>query len=334
MIACLASILGQRGVAPSSRSSCSTTGRRTAPPSSLAPSRPERPLVTGAPAARRLAGQAVGLPQLADAAHRRRAGLPRRRRAARQRRAAATVALLATPRPGRPTRARRPSRWPSGSCSRCCSGPGSPSCRCGSPRRRRGRRSPRPTASSSPCAATPTTRAGGHARVRGEVLEDVALARAVRVRRPRPVVDGTALATCRMYDGGAGSATATPSRCGRRSARPAGAAAVMGTLPCLRRARPWPRCAARRTGLSATSPGSPAACVGAPYRRPGLARRLACTRCRSLRWPGSTARSVRAPAGRNAQLDAAAVAVSRVVVIGAGLGGLAAPPGWPRSGHA
>jgi hypothetical protein len=45
-------------------------------------------------------------------------------------------------------------------------------------------------------------RAGGHAAVKGEVVEDVALLRAVKAVGGRGgVVDGTALATTRMYDG-------------------------------------------------------------------------------------------------------------------------------------
>lgn len=45
-------------------------------------------------------------------------------------------------------------------------------------------------------------RAGGHAAVRGEVLEDVALVRAVKAAGGRGgFADGTAIATCRMYDG-------------------------------------------------------------------------------------------------------------------------------------
>jgi Glycosyltransferase like family 2 len=45
-------------------------------------------------------------------------------------------------------------------------------------------------------------RAGGHAGVRGEVLEDVALLRAVKRAGGRGVpVDGSALAACRMYEG-------------------------------------------------------------------------------------------------------------------------------------
>jgi hypothetical protein len=45
-------------------------------------------------------------------------------------------------------------------------------------------------------------RAGGHAAVRGEVLEDIALLRAVKATGGRGVpVDGSLLAACRMYDG-------------------------------------------------------------------------------------------------------------------------------------
>lgn len=48
-------------------------------------------------------------------------------------------------------------------------------------------------------------RAGGHAAVRGEVIEDVALLRAVKATGGRgAVVDGSTLAVCRMYDGWAG----------------------------------------------------------------------------------------------------------------------------------
>ncbi|WP_245885284.1 glycosyltransferase [Kineococcus rhizosphaerae] len=45
-------------------------------------------------------------------------------------------------------------------------------------------------------------RAGGHAAIRGEVLDDLALLRAVKAVGGRGgVADGTALATCRMYEG-------------------------------------------------------------------------------------------------------------------------------------
>jgi hypothetical protein len=45
-------------------------------------------------------------------------------------------------------------------------------------------------------------RAGGHAAVRGEVLEDIALLRAVKRAGGRGIpIDGSRLAACRMYDG-------------------------------------------------------------------------------------------------------------------------------------
>ena len=48
-------------------------------------------------------------------------------------------------------------------------------------------------------------RAGGHAAVRGEVIEDIALLRAMKAAGGRGVViDGSTLAACRMYDGWAG----------------------------------------------------------------------------------------------------------------------------------
>ena len=79
---------------------------------------------------------------------------------------------------------------------------GDDAARSGSPSARPGRRSPRPPGSSwcSPGAAT--TGPGGHAAVRGEVLEDIALLRAVKRAGGRGgPVDGSRLAACRMYDG-------------------------------------------------------------------------------------------------------------------------------------
>ena len=68
-------------------------------------------------------------------------------------------------------------------------------------------RSPRPSLSAANGQLLAVTRAaydraGGHAAVRAEVVEDVALLRAVKRTGGRGgVVDGTALATTRMYDG-------------------------------------------------------------------------------------------------------------------------------------
>jgi hypothetical protein len=68
-------------------------------------------------------------------------------------------------------------------------------------------RSPRPSLAAANGQFLVLTRrgyeqAGGHAAVRGEVLEDVALLRAVKRAGGRGVpVDGSRLAACRMYDG-------------------------------------------------------------------------------------------------------------------------------------
>ena len=74
-------------------------------------------------------------------------------------------------------------------------------------------------------------RAGGHEAVRGEVLDDVALLRAVlRSGGHGTVADGTALATCRMYDGaGALVEGYTKSLWSAFGSKP-GAAAVVGAL--------------------------------------------------------------------------------------------------------
>jgi hypothetical protein len=71
-------------------------------------------------------------------------------------------------------------------------------------------RSPRPSLAAANgqflvVRRTAYERAGGHGAVRGEVIEDVALLRAVKAAGGRGVVvDGSALAVCRMYDGWAG----------------------------------------------------------------------------------------------------------------------------------
>ncbi len=68
-------------------------------------------------------------------------------------------------------------------------------------------RTPRPSLSAAngqlmALDAAAYRRAGGHAAVRTEVLDDVALVRRVKATGGRGgVADGTAIATCRMYDG-------------------------------------------------------------------------------------------------------------------------------------
>jgi hypothetical protein len=73
--------------------------------------------------------------------------------------------------------------------------------------------------------------AGGHAAVRGEALEDVALLRAVKRSGGRGgVVDGTDLATCRMYDGWPALREGYAKSLWSAFGSPAGAAGVLGAL--------------------------------------------------------------------------------------------------------
>lgn len=74
-------------------------------------------------------------------------------------------------------------------------------------------------------------RAGGHHSVRAEVLDDIALVRAVkRSGRRGTVVDGTALASCRMYDGWAELEAGYTKSLWSAFGSPWGAAAVVGVL--------------------------------------------------------------------------------------------------------
>lgn len=74
-------------------------------------------------------------------------------------------------------------------------------------------------------------RAGGHRAVRGELLEDIALLRAVKRSGGRgTVVDGTHLATCRMYDGWPALRDGYAKSLWSAFGSPAGAVAVSGGL--------------------------------------------------------------------------------------------------------
>ena len=81
-------------------------------------------------------------------------------------------------------------------------------------------------------------RAGGHRAVRAEMLEDVALLRAVKAAGGRGgVVDGTALATCRMYAGWPDLRDGYAKSLWSAFGSPAGAAAVVARAGgCLRAA--------------------------------------------------------------------------------------------------
>jgi hypothetical protein len=73
--------------------------------------------------------------------------------------------------------------------------------------------------------------AGGHAAVRAEVLDDVALLRAVKRTGGRGgVVDGTTLATCRMYTGWADLRDGYTKSLWSAFGSPAGAASVISVL--------------------------------------------------------------------------------------------------------
>jgi hypothetical protein len=74
-------------------------------------------------------------------------------------------------------------------------------------------------------------RAGGHAAVRAEVLDDIALIRALKRSGGRGgVVDGTALGTCRMYDGWPALREGYSKSLWSAFGSPAGAAAAIGML--------------------------------------------------------------------------------------------------------
>lgn len=74
-------------------------------------------------------------------------------------------------------------------------------------------------------------RAGGHTAVRGEILDDLALLRAIKaVGGHGTVVDGTQMATCRMYDSGADLRDGYRKSLWSALGRPAGAAATLSML--------------------------------------------------------------------------------------------------------
>lgn len=74
-------------------------------------------------------------------------------------------------------------------------------------------------------------RAGGHRAVRGEVLEDLALLRAVKAVGGHGVVaDGSRIASCRMYDGWADLRVGYTKSLWSAFGSPAGAVAVTGLL--------------------------------------------------------------------------------------------------------
>ena len=94
-------------------------------------------------------------------------------------------------------------------------------------------------------------RAGGHGAVRGEVIEDVALLRAVKAGGGRGVVvDGSALAGCRMYDGWPALREGyTKSLWAALGGRPAGALAAAAVLSAVWLVPPVAALTGSRAGL-------------------------------------------------------------------------------------
>ena len=120
-------------------------------------------------------------------------------------------------------------------------------------------------------------RAGGHFAVRADVLDDVALLRAVKAVGGRGgVTDGTQLATCRMYEGWAQLEAGYTKSLWRAFGSPAGGLAVAGGLGAV---YVWPALAALA--------GSP---VGALGYAAGVAGRVVTGRRTGGRvWPDALA---------------------------------------------
>ena len=99
-------------------------------------------------------------------------------------------------------------------------------------------------------------KAGGHAAVRAEVVEDVALLRAVKRAGGRGgVADGTALADCRMYGGWAELRDGYTKSLWSAFGSPAGAAGVTGLLALAYLLPPLAALAGSRVGLAGYAAG-------------------------------------------------------------------------------
>jgi cellulose synthase/poly-beta-1,6-N-acetylglucosamine synthase-like glycosyltransferase len=101
-------------------------------------------------------------------------------------------------------------------------------------------------------------RAGGHGAVRGEVIEDVALLRAVKAAGGRGVVvDGSTLAACRMYDDWAGVREGyAKSLWSALGGRPAAAVAAAAGLSAVWLLPPLAALAGSRAGLAGYAAGA------------------------------------------------------------------------------
>jgi hypothetical protein len=123
-------------------------------------------------------------------------------------------------------------------------------------------------------------RAGGHAAVRAEMVEDVALLRAVKRTGGRgTVVDGTEVASCRMYDGWAELRDGYAKSLWTAFGSPAGAVVVVGELCVIYLLPPLAALRGSRVGL-----------VG--YFAGVAGRVLAARRTGARVWPDSLAHPV------------------------------------------
>jgi Glycosyl transferase family 2 len=124
-------------------------------------------------------------------------------------------------------------------------------------------------------------RAGGHHAVRGEVIEDVALVRAVKASGGSGgVVDGTELATCRMYDGWADLQDGYAKSLWSAFGSPAGALGANSLLALTYVLPP----------LAAVLRRSPVGLAG--YAAAVTGRAIVARRTRSRVWPDSLAHPV------------------------------------------
>lgn len=116
-------------------------------------------------------------------------------------------------------------------------------------------RSPRPSLSAAngqllAVRATAYRKAGGHAAVRGEVLDDVALVRALKAAGGRGgVTDGSELASCRMYDGWSALRAGYGKSLWTAFGSPVGAAGVMALLMLAHVVPAWAAVRGSRAGL-------------------------------------------------------------------------------------
>ncbi|HWG99000.1 MAG TPA: glycosyl transferase, partial [Pilimelia sp.] len=131
-------------------------------------------------------------------------------------------------------------------------------------------------------------RAGGHAAVRGRVLEDVELARAIKRSGGRiALADGSQLAACRMYGSWRELADGYAKSLWASFGSPAGAAAVVGLLLALYAAPPLLGAVAAATGRGA------AAALGLAGYALGVVGRVVTARATGGRsWPDALAHPV------------------------------------------